>query len=198
MNASPPTRWDVFIAHAGPDQVLAERLYDVLAERYRPFLASRCLRLGEDWDLTLSKAQRASLVTVVLVTKSTDDAFYEREEIAEAIALARAGEHIVVPVYFGSDEDDLKPPYGLRIKHGHYVQNPADDFVILRHRLSELLPRRRPDDEPDASAEVLKSELRPVLQTVRDFVEEGLLERQESELIVREILIKRFAQLGKA
>ena len=36
-----PQKWDLFIAHAGPDGPLAERLYALVAPRTHAFLDSR-------------------------------------------------------------------------------------------------------------------------------------------------------------
>jgi len=65
-------------------------------------------------------------VTVVLVSKTTDSAFYEREEIAAAISYSRMSPslHRVVPVYLdgrGLSSDAI--PYGLRVKHGVAVSD---------------------------------------------------------------------------
>ena len=51
--------WDVFIAHAGGDTATAERLYDLLVAGCRPFLDTRCLLLGDDWDTQLAEASPA-------------------------------------------------------------------------------------------------------------------------------------------
>jgi hypothetical protein len=113
--------WDFFLAHAGADQEKAESLYEYLADKSRVFLDSRCLRLGDDWDAELAAAQRHSLVTVVLVSINTEAAYYEREEVAAAIALARKDRdsHRVVPLYTDvTGSDDARIPYGLRLKHG--------------------------------------------------------------------------------
>jgi hypothetical protein len=110
--------YDFFLAHAGPDTAQAERLYDLLAAETSVFLDSRSIVLGDDWDRVLAEAQRQSRVTVVLVSANTDVAFYQREEIATAIDLARTGqpEHRVVPVYLEHPASNV--PYGLRLKHG--------------------------------------------------------------------------------
>jgi hypothetical protein len=115
--------YDFFLAHAGPDNTVAERLFDLLVAETRVFLDSRSLVLGDDWDRALAEAQRGSRVTVVLVSANTDVAFYQREEIAAAIDLARKGgtDHRVVPVYLGLAPVDV--PYGLRLKHGLAVSN---------------------------------------------------------------------------
>ena len=92
--------WDVFIAHAGPDKATAEQLYDLLGQDCRVFLDSRCLELGDDWDDKLAAAQGESFLTAVLISANTAKAYYQREEIAAAISLAREeeGKHRVVPV----------------------------------------------------------------------------------------------------
>ena len=121
--------WDFFIAHAGPDKELAEQLYDLLAPSARVFLDSRCLKLGDNWDEALGSAQDRALVTVVLVTDKTEDAYYEREEIANAIKLARSAPnaHRVVPLVLNtSPASPVKVPYGLRLKHGLSIAAPQE------------------------------------------------------------------------
>lgn len=110
--------WDFFLAHASAHTEVAEALYDHLARHARVFLDSRSLQLGDNWDEALIRAQRASTITVVLVSEGTLDAFYQREEVAAAIALSRknpAG-HRVVPIYWMASPE--RAPYGLRLKHG--------------------------------------------------------------------------------
>src|SRR6516162_4583760 len=101
-------QWDFFIAHAGPDQGVAEELYSHLSRDFRVFLDSRSLLPGDDWDIALPAAQRASRITVVIVSSKTEKAYYQRQEIAEAIALARseANTHRVVPVFLDEDMGD--------------------------------------------------------------------------------------------
>lgn|GEM_PF-3348750 len=111
-------KWDFFIAHAGPDQHSAEVLYDLLRP-FRGFLACRRLMPGDDWDQELPIAQRKSLVTLVLISSSTNSAYYQREEIASAIALARAkaSAHRVIPIFLDSSQSNRSIHYGLRGKH---------------------------------------------------------------------------------
>ncbi|HZD01525.1 MAG TPA: TIR domain-containing protein [Actinomycetes bacterium] len=150
--------YDFFIAHAGPDTPKAERLFDLLAQETRVFLDSKSLMLGDDWDRMLSEAQRGSRVTVVLISNNTDEAFYQREEIAAAINLARKSEavHRVVPVYLDPPSDTI--PYGLRLKHGLTVsdqlpvENVATRLVDLHRMLTPRaasIPERVAKLEPD-------------------------------------------------
>lgn len=135
-------RYDFFIAHAGPDREASEQLFDLLKGRCTPFLDFRVLQFGDDWDRELALAQRQSRVTVVLVSSRTDDAFYEREEIAAAIALARRdpGGHRVVPVYLDSSAE---APYGLRLKHAMHV-SAAYPLETVARELLKLAPGERP------------------------------------------------------
>ncbi|HET8670644.1 MAG TPA: TIR domain-containing protein [Candidatus Saccharimonadales bacterium] len=139
-------RWDFFLAHASPDIAAAEALYDHLAPAARVFLDSKCLKLGDDWDVELATAQRTSKVTVVLVSRCTQDAYYEREEIASAISLARRDKtnHRVVPLVLKDGKNDVAMPYGLSIKHGLQVselselRGAAEKLLKLLTELNEI------------------------------------------------------------
>jgi TIR domain len=145
--------YDLFIAHAGPDTPIAEELYDELTKlRVSCFLDSRSLRLGDDWDLSLRSGQEASRATVVLVSPNCDQAFYQREEIAAAIAMARADpdSHRVIPLYI-SEPEVLSVPYGLRIKHGMYLTREAT-LETAAKRLAEAV-------RIDAAVQMLPAEI---------------------------------------
>lgn len=114
-------QYDFFLAHAGSDGNIAADLYRELSTTNLVFADVVSLKGGEDWDLEIAKAQRASRVSVVLVSAATEKAYYARTEIATGIALARENGdlHKVVPVYL----DDKRPSaawdlYGLSLKHG--------------------------------------------------------------------------------
>jgi TIR domain-containing protein len=133
--------WDFFIAHAGSDGDIAEILFEYLAAGSRPFLDSKCLVLGDDWDLELARAQRLAKVTLVLVSSRTPSAYYEREELAAAIALARKKEskHRVVPIYLpGTSSSADEVPYGLRLKHGVSL-HAASDLKSVAEKLLALV-----------------------------------------------------------
>lgn len=133
--------WDFFMAHAGADKDSAESLYSLLAGDARVFLDSKCLKLGDDWDRELTRAQQTSRVTIVLVSSNTNKAYYEREEIAAAIAMSREDEqrHRIVPVYLNSSASLSKDiPYGLRLKHGLSVGN-SGNLDTVANQLVDLL-----------------------------------------------------------
>lgn len=113
--------WDFFIAHAGPDTEIAERLYARLNEHAPTFLDVRSLPLGSDWDTELTSAQASSRITLVLVSVRTPRAYYQREEIARATTLARdaPSSHTLIPIFLDPESVASEGvPYGLRLKHG--------------------------------------------------------------------------------
>jgi hypothetical protein len=133
--------WTFFIAHAGPDGDPAEKLYDLLTQSTKVFLDSRCLEIGDDWDEALQIAQSRSLITVVLISSRSDKAYYQREEIAAAIQMARDNpeSHRVVPVFLDAAPDDLSQvPYGLRLKHGLFFSQAAS-LEKIAFRLLNML-----------------------------------------------------------
>ena len=68
--------WDFFIAHASADAGTADQLYELLtASGARVFLDFRCVKLGDDWDRRIRAAQEASLISVILVSSKTDEAY---------------------------------------------------------------------------------------------------------------------------
>jgi predicted ATPase len=124
------TRYDFFLAHAGPDEAVAGELYDLLSPHARPYLASRCMELGADWGRELSEVQRRSRVTVVLISPNTPRAFYQRAEIARAIDLAREdpASHGVIPIFLEGFSGDPRQevPFGIDLKHGIRLSESTD------------------------------------------------------------------------
>lgn len=112
--------FNVFFAHASADKARARELYRLLVPDLTVFLDEETLLPGDEWDREIPKAQRKSTMTVVLVSKAAERAFYLRDEIASAIALHRAHpeEHRLVPVFLdGKPGDAAEIPYGLNIIH---------------------------------------------------------------------------------
>ena len=136
---APTKKWDLFIAYASADRIHANQLYAALSTRYRVFLDHRCLLHGDDWDSALAAAQRDALITVVLVSTNTGGAYYQREEVAAAIDLARKDpdSHRVVPVYLDAAAADAAT-YGLRIKHG-ILCDETTNLDVVAEKLSTLI-----------------------------------------------------------
>jgi hypothetical protein len=163
--------FDFFLAHSSRDGEVAERLYKLLDPHAKVFLDSKCLKLGDDWDLKLQHAQRSSRVTVVLVSSKTEAAYYEREEIAAALQMARQDgqKHRVVPVYLDSAVlDNGEVPYGLRLKHGLTLDISRDLTAVaegLRELLSQIgeptsVPAELQPDPPSERLETSSTELK--------------------------------------
>lgn len=121
--------WDFFLAHPGADLNIAHNLYRELGTQAKVFLDAESLLLGDDWDDKLREAQQSSLISIVIVSPNTEKAYYQREEIAAAIQMAREDPrtHRVVPVYLQSKQIPSKEiPYGLRLKHSLTVPESGD------------------------------------------------------------------------
>ncbi len=136
-------KWDFFIAHAGGDTNIAENLYVLLISGSKVFLDSKSLILGDDWDLKLPEAQRLSLITVVIVSPKTESAYYQREEIAAAIQMARSDnlKHRVIPIFMPG-YDRVKVPYGLTLKHSITLGSETE-MGIATERLLDALQKVR-------------------------------------------------------
>ena len=120
--------WHLFIAYSHDDYQMALSLFNHLHADYRVFLDAKCVLLGDAWDEQVPAAQKQSLVTVVLISQHTESSWFQREEIASAIQLAkdRDSEHRVVPVYIDSDVPPKEVPYGLQRLHGVIAGMPSD------------------------------------------------------------------------
>jgi hypothetical protein len=131
--------WDFFIAHAGADLASAEERYGYLSGRARVFLDEEQLLLGDDWGAQLPEAQRAALITLVLVSSGTERAYYEREEIAAAIELGRRSKngHRFIPIYLDQEADI---PFGLRLMHSLRLSSELS-MTDAATRLLDELPR---------------------------------------------------------
>jgi hypothetical protein len=92
--------YDFFISHASADTAAAEELYEQLAQK-RVFFARRSIAHGEEFDAALASALSRSRTIVILISRHSHEAFYERAEIARAIGLYRADKtrFRLVPVY---------------------------------------------------------------------------------------------------
>ena len=135
--------WDFFIAHSSKNTSLAEQLFDLLTGVARAFLDVRSLEPGMEWDKVLPIAQRKSKATIVLVSESTDEAYYERAEVRQAIDLSRSGSHLVIPV-FASDgaKGGVTAQYGLSLKQSITLSEHVS-LEAAAYRLLALLRRQQ-------------------------------------------------------
>ncbi|MGZ5445756.1 MAG: toll/interleukin-1 receptor domain-containing protein [Thermoanaerobaculia bacterium] len=93
--------FDFFIAYASADAEYARKLHSVLtAVGNRVFLDTESLLGGDPWPKKVKQAQQASIVTAMLISDHFPSAYFQQEEILEAIELAREeGRRRVVPLY---------------------------------------------------------------------------------------------------
>ncbi|MFH1467215.1 MAG: SUMF1/EgtB/PvdO family nonheme iron enzyme [Pseudomonadota bacterium] len=183
--------WDLFIAFAGPDRARAEDLFGALKARcpsLRVFWEGLIVP-GKPFDTSLSAALDASRVLVALISGHTEAAWYQRAEIARAIALARTQPegHRIVPV-------QLEEAQAYGCEHLHPLRADLDSMASVADRLAELFPQmeqqaaalRRDGAVPAAHREALRCYLDWVLSradTVRVFAREE--ERALEELYVQ-------------
>jgi hypothetical protein len=127
-STEPSYEWDFFLAHPGADLDAAKNLYAKLNPPAKVFLDDECLLPGDTWDIELPIAQRSSLISIILVTPNTENAYYQRDEIAAAIQMSRADPrtHRVIPIYLNKNQIPKNLPYGLTLKHSLYVPETGD------------------------------------------------------------------------
>jgi hypothetical protein len=142
--ADPDFKWDFFLAHAGADLEAARKLKRQLEPPAEVFLDDEDISLGENWDRVLSEALRSSLIHIIMVSPNTEDAYYQCEEIAVAIQMAREDPHTrrVVPLYLNSRGVPKSVPYGLKTKHGLSVAD-ENDLATAKERLLRTLQEIR-------------------------------------------------------
>jgi hypothetical protein len=184
------TEWDFFIAHASQDAGPAEQLYSLLSPSARVYLDTKSMRLGDDWDLVLRDAQRKAMVTVVLVSAATDDAFYQREEMAAAVNYARAepSSRRLVPIYLdGFPPADSPVPYGLRLKHGLAI-SPSLTMDDAAKRLLDLVQELRQEKDTRKPGDGSSPGV-PYAVDICACVDVGPLMAGSQDRVLRELLI---------
>ena len=140
VQTDPDFKWDFFLAHAGADLEAARNLKRQLEPPAEVFLDAEDISLGENWDRVLSEALRSSLIHIIMISPNTEDAYYECEEIAVAIQMAREDPHTrrVVPIYLNSRGVPKSVPYGLKTRHGLSVADDKD-LATAKERLLQTL-----------------------------------------------------------
>ena len=111
--------WDVFISHASEDLAIAEELFTLLDLEVVTFLAKQRLVAGDDWTSEISRALRNSRLFLILISKSTSSATYQKEEIALAINATRRfpQRHHLFPVLLGTGAEPAPElPFGLETR----------------------------------------------------------------------------------
>jgi TIR domain-containing protein len=139
QETKPTYEWDFFLAHSSKDTDAAKSLYNKLNPPARVFLDAKSLLLGDPLN-KLPKAQRSSLISIVLVTPNTENAYYEGEEIVAAVQMWRNDPytHRVIPIYLNERQPPKNPPYGLASLQCLCIPETSD-FTEAGARLLETL-----------------------------------------------------------
>jgi hypothetical protein len=149
--------WDFFIAYSDNDVEVAERLCDVLESHFRVFLDNRRLSPDANWKQEIPKAQRNSLITVILVSPHTNRSYFQREEIATAISMAHneVGKNHLMLVYLNTNADKIIEKHlNLVGLHSLLVGDRFDAYEVVQAlivRLHDLLDDNNQDDSLDTA-----------------------------------------------
>ena len=143
--------YDAFIAYAHPDAGYAENIASLLSiSGNNVFLDSKRLTPGVKWSEEIARAQGDSLLTVVLISKHSGDAYFQKEEIKRAIALAREKEHRVVPVYLTGTSPGDHPSLDMMQIQSIFLEKEGSLLrVALKIEEAVKFSRRREDWQSD-------------------------------------------------
>ena len=158
------SRYDFFIAYATPDRQQARQLSWNLQDEFRllqdkacqVFLDTQGVTLGVPWPTQLRDALKVSRVILVLVSSHTTEAFYEQEEIARAIELARQHPklHTVIPVLLERLPHGVASlPYGTGILQ-HKDATRAGGLERVAAEIVEWLTGQEDIDAPNVPLSV--------------------------------------------
>jgi hypothetical protein len=139
--------WDVFVAYSSPDRAIACEVAGSLRAYLRVFIDVDGIEIGDQWDHVLRDALETSSVVLVVVSPTSDSAFYEREELLRAIERMRRNpdDCAVVPLYVGNiSPSDPRVPYGLKPLQGVSLSNTTHEELgrKLVQRIAQISPAR--------------------------------------------------------
>ena len=119
-----------FIAHSSSDRSSAVELYHLLTSHgLNIFLDAVSLNPGDLWDERLLNAQNLLLMTLILISSKSNSSYYQKEEIAEAINIARKSNRRFIPIYLEGENSNFQIPYGLRRVQGLYNEIGLKDIA---------------------------------------------------------------------
>ncbi len=121
-------RYDFFLAHSSADAAATKAVFDGLTARgAKVFLDNRMLEPGDFWTDQLQAAQKASRVTIALVSATAVKSLWFKSECTEALNLMNAGlSHQLVALF--SDPDLLL--YGMNVVQGIKLTDGITDVVL--------------------------------------------------------------------
>lgn len=143
-------KYDAFIAYARADTQYARQLYALLiALGHKVFLDTESLIGGDPWSDKIREAQHDSLLTLILISDRVDSAYFQKNEILEAIEIARKDQRRrVIPLYLSparstAIRSPLRPLQGIFWDDDSSLLNVAQKLksaLSLSKRQCEWLP----------------------------------------------------------
>ncbi|MEO8137112.1 MAG: toll/interleukin-1 receptor domain-containing protein [Betaproteobacteria bacterium] len=108
--------YDFFLAHSSQDAQVTDALYQgLLARSATVFLDNRSLEPSVQWPDRLLGAQKASKVTIALISRNSIKSLWFKSECTTALNLLASGlPHTLVPVLLDTSE----MPYGMNTVQG--------------------------------------------------------------------------------
>lgn len=131
----------LFLSYASPDRARVETYYDALEQMgFRPWMDSRMLRVGQNWDFEIQRAlDQAKIVVLFLSNNSVDRRGYVQREIK--ISLRKLEEKLIDDVYIipVALDDVVRPPELSRIQ---FVDAKSPDCLEdMRLSISDQLKK---------------------------------------------------------
>lgn len=146
MTPAAAPSWDVFVAYSSPDRSAAQQIVEALNPYLRVFVDYEQIRPGDEWDDVLRRAIASAHIVLALVSRRSERAFFEREEILRALDLSRATATttVLIPLFLeGLSPNAPEVPYGLRPLQGIVVASTSN-FEAVAHQVIQRLSELRP------------------------------------------------------
>ncbi|HLO60530.1 MAG TPA: TIR domain-containing protein [Bacteroidales bacterium] len=126
MKISNPT-YNIFISYPSSELVIVTQFYEILTNlNYNVFLDTNSLQCGDKWREQITKAQKRSSITLILISEESAKSHYQQEEIILAIELMQNSNHKIIPIYYISDKSFKEIiPFGLHSIQGIIVQKDS-------------------------------------------------------------------------
>jgi hypothetical protein len=109
----------LFLSYASEDTAFAKSLREALAEKFDVWFDQDAIRLGENIAYKLPEGIRSSDYAVVVLSRSYITKKWTQEEFMHLIALETADKKIILPIWHGITEEEVRnfyPALALRSK----------------------------------------------------------------------------------
>lgn len=108
---------DFFISYADKDIKIAEQIYKILiAVGYSVFFAKIEIHPGADWKKELKKGLDNSFLVVLILSKHSEEAYWQKTEISHTIELYRHHKCFVLPIFLDNITSfDFEEEFNLNV-----------------------------------------------------------------------------------